>query len=265
MAGVRADPVPPMSRVEIYRESRRVASCLMMSSADPFPVPAGRSPLGGTGSRLVFLPDPRVTAAAPLLEERLESAGRQVTAENFPSLLDSLMERMIADAFLDVKASTGLILLRGADGSELTVAHQTGDGSVKPVRGLSLPAGTGRRGLVLASQQPFCGNDQGDDPLQENSLASLLECGIQAEIIVPFYLARQFKGLIVALRTVDGRDGLSGLGNGMFAGFGAPVEPKAAAGEGFSPRCLEEMELLSTCLGRLLDYQLICSALGMSV
>ncbi|RYD34045.1 MAG: hypothetical protein EOP86_11915 [Verrucomicrobiaceae bacterium] len=246
----------------------------MMSSADRFPVSSGWSPLGGPGARLVFLPDPRVTSAAPLLEERLESAGRQVTAGNFQSLLDSLMERMIADAFLDVKASTGLILLRSADGGELTVAYQVRPGAeggcIKPVCGHSLPAGTGRRGLVLASQQPFCGNDQGDDPLRENSLAALLGCGIQAEIIVPFYFARQFKGLIVALRTVDGqsgRDGLSGqsgLGNGTFAGFGAPV-PSPATGEGFSPRCLEEMELMSTCLGRLLDYQLICSALGMSV
>ncbi|MDB6135200.1 MAG: hypothetical protein JWM59_3443 [Verrucomicrobiales bacterium] len=240
----------------------------MMSSADSFPVPAGRSPLGRPGGRLVFLPDPRVTSAAPLLEERLESAGRQVTAENFQSLLDSLMERLIADAFLDVKASTGLILLRSADGGELTVAHQiqagAEGGSIKPVCGHSLPAGTGRRGLVLASQQPFCGNDQGDDPLRENSLAMLLECVIHAEIIVPFYFARQFKGLIVALQTVDGLSGQRGPGEGTFAGFGAPV-PSPAAGEGFSPRCLEEMELMSTCLGRLLDYQLICSALGMSV
>lgn len=216
-----------------------------MTAADDFPPSAARPTVSGTGPRLVFLPDPRVTAAAPLLEERLEMAGRQITGENFGSLLDSLMERMIGDAFLDVKAHTGLILLRGPDGgAELTVAHQVG-GAGQNLRGLTLPAGSGRRGLVLASQQAFCGNDQGEDPLRENSLAAALGVVVCAEIIVPLYLARQFKGLIVALQHKSAAD-----------------QPDP---EGFCPRCLEEMELLSTSLGRLVDYQLICTALGMTV
>lgn len=224
---------------------------------------SGRPPLSGAGSRLVFLPDPRVAAAAPVLEERLEMAGRQVTGGNFASLLDSLTERMIADAYFDVKADVGLVLLRDGNGSELTVAHQVGGGGCGPdtdrnVRGLKIPAGSGRRGLVLASQQAFCGNDQGEDPLTPGSLAALLGCRIQAEIIVPFYLARQFKGLIVALqvrplRLPDQAD-LPDL-----------TDPNRQPAAGFCPKCLEEMELLSTSLGRLLDYQLICSTLGMSV
>ncbi|MES2709933.1 MAG: hypothetical protein V4726_25270 [Verrucomicrobiota bacterium] len=231
-----------------------------MSASDDFPVPAGRPPLSGAGARLTFLPDPRVSAAAPLLEERLEMAGRQVTGENFGSLLDSLMERMITDAFLDVKADTGLILLRGPDGNELAVAHQVG-GAGKNLRGLNLPAGTGRRGLVLASQQPFCGNGQEEDALKPHSLAAALERAVRAEIIVPFYLGRQFKGLIIALQTQPPPP----------AGSSSTVLdlPGASSGrpepEGFCPRCLEEIELLSTSLGRLLDYQLICTALGMPV
>lgn len=189
-------------------------------------------------------------------------AGRQVTGENFGSLLDSLMERMITDAFLDVKADTGLILLRGPDGGELTVAHQFG-GAGKNLRGLNLPAGTGRRGLVLASQQPFCGNDQEEDPLKPHSLAAALEKAVRAEIIVPFYLGRQFKGLIIALQTQP----LSPAGSPALSTV--PDLPGASSGqpqpEGFCPRCLEEIELLSTSLGRLLDYQLICTALGMPV
>lgn len=66
-----------------------------------------------------------------------------------------------------------------------------------------------------------------------------------AEIIVPFYMARQFKGLVVALQLKSG--------------------PAAPDPGGFSPKSLEEIELMSTCLGRLLDYQLICTALGMEI
>lgn len=232
-----------------------------MSVPDDLPaVRSGRPPVGGSSPRLVFLPDPRVVAAAPVLEERLEMAGRQVTGENFASLLDSLMERMIADAYFDVKADTGLILLRDDSGAELTVAHQVGSPD-KNVRGSKLPAGCGRRGLVLASQQAFCGNDQGEDPLTPGSLAALLGCRIQAEIIVPFYLARHFKGLIVALqsRPLGNPADLPELSN--LTDLSDPTKQPP----GFCPKCLEEMELLSTSLGRLLDYQLICSALGMTV
>lgn len=227
-----------------------------MSVSDDLPaVRSGHVPVSGSTPRLVLLPDPRVAAAAPVLEERLEMAGRQVTGENFASLLDSLMERMIADAYFDVKADTGLILLRDGSGAELTVAHQAGSPD-RNVRGLKLSAGSGRRGLVLASQQAFCGNDEGEDPLTPGSLAALLGCRIQAEIIVPFYLARHFKGLIVALQSRP------------LAGLSDPADltgPLRQPPPGFCPKCLEEMELLSTSLGRLLDYQLICSALGMTV
>ncbi|MGI8603172.1 MAG: GAF domain-containing protein [Verrucomicrobiales bacterium] len=212
--------------------------------ADPsnFPRPAPLPPVAG--ERLTLLPDPRFTAAIPIIEERLEVTGRQVTGDNFASLLDSLMERMIADAFADARTHVGIILLLGDDARELTVAYQVGSVGAD-WRGRRIPAGQGRRGLVLASQQAFCGNHQQTDPLQDHSIEAEMGAVVSAEIIVPFYFARQLKGLVVALQMKP--------------------RPEAPDPDGFSREALEVIELLSTSLGRLLDYRLICSALGMEM
>ncbi len=192
------------------------------------------------GERLTLLPDPRLTSVAPLLEERLEMTGRHVAAANFPSLLDSLMKRMLADAFEDAKAHEGLVWLLEPGGKELTVAWQTGPGT-RGWPGTRMPAG-GLHGLVLASQQPHCANQLYLNPQHDRELDRRLGGVLCAEIIVPFYIARQLKGVVAALQTKPDDT--------------APDPP------GFDPEALEEIELLSTSLGRLLDYRLLCLALG---
>jgi GAF domain-containing protein len=193
------------------------------------------------GERLTLLPDPRLTSVAPLLEERLEMTGRHVTAENFSSLLDPLMRRMLADAFEDARAHEGLIWLLDSDASQLAVAWQTGP-ATSQWSGTRVPAGTGLHGLVLASQQPHCANRLYTNPDHDHTLDQRLGGILCAEVIVPFYIAHQLKGLVTALQTKPDAD--------------APDPP------GFDPESLEEIELLSTSLGRLLDYRLQCLALG---
>lgn len=192
-------------------------------------------------ARLTLLPDPRLTAVAPLLEERLELSGRHVNADNFASLLDPLMTRMMMDAFGDAHAHEGLVWLLGPDGRELTLAWQTGPGT-RDWPGTRLPAGSGLHGLVLASQQPHCANQLYLNPRHDRELDRRLGGVLCAEVIVPFYIARQLKGVVVALQT----------------------KPAAEAPDpsGFDPEALEEIELLATSLGRLLDYRLLCLALG---
>jgi hypothetical protein len=197
-------------------------------------------PNAPAGERLTLLPDPRLTSVAPLLEERLEMTGRHVAAENFASLLDSLMKRMLADAFEDAKAHEGLVWLLEPGGQELTVAWQTGP-ATRDWIGTRMPA-TGLHGLVLASQQPHCANQLYSNPQHDRELDRRLGGVLCAEIIVPFYIARQLKGVVAALQ--------------IKPGDAAPDPP------GFDPEALEEIELLSTSLGRLLDYRLLCLALG---
>jgi len=198
------------------------------------------SPASG-GERLTLLPDPRLTSLAPLLEERLETTGRHVVAENFASLLDPLMRRMLADAFEDARAHEGLIWLLEPDGKELTVAWQTGP-ATRDWPGTRIPAGERLPGLVLASQQPHCANHLYTNPQNDHELERRLGGLLCAVVIVPFYIARQLKGVVMALQT----------------------KPDATANDpsGFDPEALEEIELLSTSLGRLLDYRLLCLALG---
>lgn len=193
------------------------------------------------GERLTLLPDPQLSAMAPLLEKRLEMTGNHVTAANFASVLDSLMQRMLTDAFEDARAHEGLVWLLEKDKSELTVAWQTGE-ATKDWIGARVSAGAGLSGLVTASQQPICANDLCNNPQHDRELDRRLGVVLCSEVIVPFYIARQFKGVIMALQT----------------------KPDSAAEDppGFDPESLEEIELLSTSLGRLLDYRLLCLAVG---
>lgn len=194
------------------------------------------------GERLTLLPDQRLKNVAAPLEEWLETSGRHVVAENFGSLLDPLMRRMLADAFEDARAHEGLIWLLEPDGKMLKVAWQTGQGT-REWQGTSVPAGTGLQGLVLASQQPHCANKIYTNPQHDQELDRRLGGVLCAEVIVPFYIARQLKGVVTALQT----------------------KPDAAAEDpaGFDPEAMEEIELVATSLGRLLDYRLMCVALGM--
>lgn len=208
-----------------------------MSSSTSSPTPAAAG-----SERLTLLPDPRLTSVAPLLEERLEMTGRHVTAGNFPSILDSLMRRMMADAFEDAKAHEGLIWLLEPDGKNLAVAWQTGP-ATRDWPGTRIAAGSGLHGLVLASQQPHCANSLYTNPRHDQELDRRLGGVLCAEIIVPFYIAHQLKGVVTALQ----------------------IKPDTASPDppGFDPEALEEIELLSTSLGRLLDYRLVCQALAM--
>lgn len=115
----------------------------------------GRTPRPAAGERLTLLPDAKL-AAALMLEQRLEVAGRQVTGANFASLLDSLLERMIADAFQDVRAQVGLILLKSSEGSELTVAYQAGSAGAD-WRGRKIPQGRGGAGWCWPVSRRFAG------------------------------------------------------------------------------------------------------------
>jgi hypothetical protein len=180
---------------------------------------------------------------APLLEQRLEMTGRHIAAGNLGSLLDSLMRRMLEDAFEDAKAHEGLVWLLEPGSKELTVAWQTGRLTRDWVGSMRLPAGTGLQGLVLASQQPHCANQLYANSQHDGELDRRLGGVLCAEIIIPFYIARQLKGLVMALQIKPG--------------------DHAPDPEGFDLEALEEIELLAASLGRLLDYRLLCTALGM--
>ena len=133
------------------------------------------------------------------------------------------------------------VFVVGPDGRELTLAWQTGPGT-RDWPGTRLPAGSGLHGLVLASQQPHCANQLYLNPRHDRELDRRLGGVLCAEVIVPFYIARQLKGVVVALQTKPAADS---------------PDPS-----GFDPEALEEIELLATSLGRLLDYRLLCLALG---
>lgn len=213
-------------------------ACAVRRAFPPFTMSSALS--ATSASRLTLLPDPRFKGIAPHLEDWLDTTGRHITAANFASLLDPLMRRMLADAFEDARAHEGLIWLLEPDGTQLTVAWQTGPATAS-APGKSIPSGAGLQGLVLASQQPHCANGLCNDPNHDHQLDDMLGGVLCSEVIVPFYIARQLKGVVTALQHKP--------------------SPDAPDPEGFDPESLEEIELLSTSLGRLLDYRLLCQAL----
>ena len=196
------------------------------------------APLGG--ARLVLLPDSRFAPMAPVLMERVESFGAKLTAENFTGFLDALMGRMMVDAFRDSYAGCGGVWMVDAARERLIPAHILG------ATGMGLwdwrPAVTeGLAGMVWATQQPFCGNEIQRNARHDRSLDAALQATVHSLILVPFYIARQIRGLVVAVQA---------------------QRPGGPAPHSFSPESLEEMDLLATCLGRLIDYRLICAATG---
>jgi hypothetical protein len=192
--------------------------------------------------RLTFFPDPRVSELTAILQDRLLAASRQITPDRFESVLDPLYARLITDGFASAGAHEGAILLLDSEESRLTVAHHTGR-TAPAWLGTSIDAGAGLRGMVIASQQPFSASALYNNPQHDRTFDERIGMVLCTTIIAPFYFGRRLRGLVEAMR----------------------LKPDSAAPdpEAFSPESLEAIELLSTSLGRLLDYRLFCLALGM--
>ena len=197
--------------------------------------------LGNTTS-MRWLPDPRVAPHAQAIEERVGMFAGHIRAATFMEFLDPLMRRMIADSLRDAEAHEGVVWLLDREGRHLLCAFQIGPHSSR-LNNLRMPVESGVAGMVLATQQPFCENNLGVNRAAASTLEERMGVVVCSRALVPFFIAGKMRGLVAAYRT-------------------KPV-PEAPEPDGFSEDAVEELNLLSRLLGRLLDHKLLCAAIGL--
>jgi hypothetical protein len=197
-----------------------------------------------TESRLTLLADPNFAPVLPELKGRLATAGKSIAPANFASLLDATMRREIHLAFEQIGASEGTIwLVEGGEAPALVPAYNTGPNAEKMVNKFRQPLTSGLISMVFASEQPFLENEVFQNAKQDKSLDTSLNVQTYAMIAVPFYFLEACRGVVscVVLR-------LPGA-----------AEPPVVR---FDEAARLRVSHAATTVGRLLDYRVLQSILG---
>jgi hypothetical protein len=197
--------------------------------------------LGNTTS-MRWLPDPRVAPHAKAIEERVGKFASHIRAATFAEFLDPLMRRLISDCLQEAAAHEGVVWLLDREGKNLFCAYQTGAHSSR-LNNIRVPVEAGVAGMVLATQQPFSESNLGVNRAAASALEERMGVIVCARALVPLVIAGVMRGLVAAYRTKP-----------------TPEAPEPA---GFTADAVEELNLLSRLLGRLMDHKLLCAAIGL--
>lgn len=196
----------------------------------------------GNTTSMRWMPDPRVAPHAKAIEERVGMFAGHIRAATFAEFLDPLMKRMIADFLRDAHANEGVVWLLDREGKNLTCAYQMGPHSSR-LNNIRVPVESGVAGMVLATQQPFSENNLGINRDAASAIEERMGVLVCSRTLIPFFIAGKIRGLVAGYRTKPNAD--------------------AAEPAGFNADDVEELNLLSRLLGRLLDHKLLCSAIGL--
>ncbi len=189
-----------------------------------------------------WLPDPRVAPHAQAIEERVGNFAAHIRPATFTEFLDPLMARLIKDCLRDAGAHEGVFWLADREQKNLLCAYQHGPYSDR-LNNFKVPVDTGVSGMILATQQPFCENNLSQNRAAASQLEERLGVIVCCRVLVPFFIAGKMRGVLAAYQFKPSLD--------------APEPP------GFTPEAVEELNLLSRLLGRLLDHKLLCAAIGL--
>jgi len=195
-------------------------------------------------TRLTFLPDERFTTLLPALDESLASMGRSITADNFASLLDETMRRVLHMAFKQAAADEGTVWLVEDATKTLAAAYNTGPNAEKLVGRFKQPLSAGLISMVFASEQPFIENEIFKNPEQDKSLDSMLQLQTYAMIATPVYFLNACRGVISCVQLA-------------VPGSTAPLP------RGFHESDEAAVRHCASTLGRLIDYRVLRAALGL--
>ncbi len=196
----------------------------------------------GNNTSMRWMPDPRVAPHAKAIEERVSMFAGHIRAATFAEFLDPLMKRTMTDCLRDAEANEGVVWLLDREGKNLTCAYQIGPHSSR-LNNIRVPVESGVSGMVLVTQQTFSENNLGINRAAASAVEERMGVIVSSRILVPFFIAGQIRGVVAGYRTKANIDA---------------NEPP-----GFSADDVEELNLLSRLLGRLLDHKLLCSAIGL--
>src|ERR1043166_4351952 len=176
-------------------------------------------------TRANFLPEQRFLPLRPALQEHLTKVGAAISPENFLSICDEMLLKVLNDTFERIAADEGSIWLLDQDKKTLVATYNSGPNSEKIV-GFRNPLSEGIISLVVASEHAFVANQVYKNKSHSAALNKKLGKTTYAMIAVPLYFLNQVRGVISCVQLLDVL---------VQEGQAAPV---GRAPPGFSPRAL---------------------------
>lgn len=200
-------------------------------------------------TRANFLPEQRFAQMRPALQEYLAKLGAAVTPENFLSVCDEMILKLLKDAFARISADEGSIWLLDSEKQHLVVAYNSGPNTAK-IMGFKQPTTQGIVSLVVASENAFVENQVYKNAKHSATLDKKLHKTTYAMIAVPFYFLNEVRGVISCVQLLDVmvHDGQAAATGDLPAGFG-PAE-------------LNAIQTISAVARDLIDYRLLGTAVG---
>jgi hypothetical protein len=200
-------------------------------------------------TRANFLPEQRFLPLRPALQEHLAKLGAAISPDNFLSICDEMLLKLLKETFARIGADEGSIWLLDQEKQHLVVAYNSGPNTAKIV-GFKQPLSRGIVSLVVASEHPFVENEVYNNIDHSNTLDKALHKATYAMIVVPLYFLNEVRGVIscVQLQDVEIRDGKA-----------VPIGEKPS---GFRPEDLNAIQTISAVVRDLIDYRLLGTAIG---
>jgi len=202
-----------------------------------------------TTSRANFLPEPRFLPLRPALQEHLAKVGNAITPENFLSICDDVLLKVLKETFERISADEGSIWLIDRDHKVLVATYNVGPNSDKIV-GFKNPLSKGIISLVVASENAFIENQVYKNRSHSAELNKKLGKTTYAMIAVPLYFLNQVRGVISCVQLLDVL---------VEEGQAAPV---GRTPPGFSPRDLNAVQTTAAVIRNLIDFRLLGTAVG---
>jgi GAF domain-containing protein len=200
-------------------------------------------------ARANFLPEQRFLPLRPVLQEHLTKVGNAVKPENFVSICDEVLLKLLRDTFVQIDADEGSIWLIDHEKKALVATFNSGPNSEKIV-GFELPLGEGIISLVVASENAFIENKVYKNAKHNKALGDKIGKTTYAMIAVPLYFLNQVRGVISCVQLLD-----------VLIKEGQ-AEPTGETPAGFKPHDLNAVQTAAAVVRDLLDYRLLGTAVG---
>jgi hypothetical protein len=188
-------------------------------------------------------PDPKFFSQASALEDRVLSAVNLVNPDTFPDFAGKVAIAALEQAFRAAGADEGTIWLADRTEEVLIPAYNNGQRAEEWVGKFRQPMSAGIISMVFTAEQPFCENEVWRNAAQDRALDQKLAVRTESMIAVPFYFARECRGVISCVRL-------------------SPPDGGNAIPKGFTMESMREIGLAAAILSSLFDYRLLSGVLG---
>ena len=200
-------------------------------------------------TRANFLPEQRFVPLRPALQEHLAKLGAAITPENFLSICDEMVLKLLKETFARISANEGSIWLLDSEKQHLVVAYNSGPNTEK-IMGFKQPVSQGIVSLVVASEHAFVENQVYKNAKHSATLDKKLHKTTYAMIAVPLYFLNEVRGVISCVQLLDVM-----VADGQAAATGETPP-------GFGPPELNAVQTVAAAVRDLIDYRLLGTAVG---